>query len=283
MKKGWMVFCAISLICFLVSHGEVSAKTLEELLLEKGAITEEEYKQLIQKETSETKPVSYRVGRGFTFTSDDENFQLSLGGRLQARYTFFDYDVRDDVSQFRIQRMKIWFSGYAYTKDLTYLLQLDAVNSDDDRFIDHAYLNYKFIPEANLLAGQTKVPFGRQWLTSSGAQSFVDRADVSNFFRPGYDIGLKFHGKFADGLLNYDIGGYNGRGQGITNNDNNHALGFRLMVNPLGEMLYGESDFDSSEKPLVSIGGNYYYNRVQVGTGENNLHPGNGSHTGSVI
>jgi hypothetical protein len=58
MKKGWMLFCAILLICFLVSQGEVSAKTLEELLLEKGAITEEEYKQLTQKETSETKPVA---------------------------------------------------------------------------------------------------------------------------------------------------------------------------------------------------------------------------------
>jgi phosphate-selective porin OprO and OprP len=271
MKKGWMLFCAILMICFMASQGEVSAKTLEELLLEKGAITEEEYKQLTGKETTETKPVSYRIGRGFTFTSEDENFQLSLAGRLQARYTFFDNDDRQDVSQFRIQRMKVIFSGYAYTKDLTYLLQLDAVNSDDDRFIDHAYLNYKFIPEANLLAGQTKVPFGRQWLTSSGAQSFVDRSDVSNFFRPGYDIGLKFHGKFADGLLNYDLGGYNGRGQGITNNDNNHAFALRLTGNPLGDMSYSESDFDATEKPLVSLGGNYYYNRVQIGTGQNNL------------
>jgi phosphate-selective porin OprO and OprP len=272
MKKRWIILLSVILIVSLLTiQKEVCAKTLEELLLEKGAITEEEYKQLIQKETTQAKPVDYKIGRGFTFTSEDENFQLSLGGRLQARYTFFDNDDRQDVSQFRIQRMKVWFAGHAYTKDLTYLLQVDAVNSDDDRFIDHAYLNYKFIPEAQLLAGQTKVPFGRQWITSSGSQSFVDRAEASNFFRPGYDIGLKFHGKFSEGLINYDLGGYNGRGQGITNNDNNHAVALRLTVNPLGDMSYSESDFDTTENPLVSLGGNYYYNRVQVGTGQNNL------------
>jgi phosphate-selective porin OprO and OprP len=272
MKKRWIIIFSVILITtFPLIQREGCAKTLEELLLEKGAITEEEYKQLTQKETAQVQPVDYKIGRGFTFTSEDENFQLSLGGRLQARYTFFDNDDRQDVSQFRIQRMKVWFSGYAYTKDLTYLLQVDAVNSDDDRFIDHAYLNYKFIPEAQLLAGQTKVPFGRQWLTSSGSQSFVDRAEASNFFRPGYDIGLKFYGKFADGLINYDLGGYNGRGQGISSNDNNHSAALRVAVNPFGDMPYSEADFDITEKPLFSVGGNYYYNRVQVGTGQNNL------------
>jgi phosphate-selective porin OprO and OprP len=272
MKKRWIITLSVMLIASLLAiQKEVWAKTLEELLLEKGAITEEEYKQLTQKETTQAKPIDYKIGRGFTFTSDDENFQLSLGGRLQTRYTFFDNDDRQDVSQFRIQRMKVWLRGYAYTKDLTYLLQVDTVNSDDERFIDHAYFNYKFIPELQLLAGQTKVPFGRQWLTPSGSQSFVDRAEASNFFRPGYDIGLKFHGKFADGLINYDLGGYNGRGQGITSNDNNHSAALRVTVNPLGDMPYGEADFNSTPNPLVSLGGNYYYNRVQVGTGQNNL------------
>jgi phosphate-selective porin OprO and OprP len=89
MKKRWIIALSIMLIAGLLAlQKEVCAKTLEELLLEKGAITEEEYKQLTEKETTQTKPVNYRIGRGFTFTSDDENFQLSLGGGFKHATLF---------------------------------------------------------------------------------------------------------------------------------------------------------------------------------------------------
>jgi phosphate-selective porin OprO/OprP len=237
-----------------------SAKTLEDILKEKGVITEQEYK-----EATKVKPIEYKLGKGFTFTSQDEKFQLSIGGRLQVRYTFLDKDDgSQDVSQWRIRRMKFWMRGYAYTKDLTYLLQTDLTNSSNNKFIEHAYFNYKLIDEAQLLVGQTKVPFGRQWLNSSGSLQFVDRSAVSDFFRPGYDIGLKLHGKVAKGLVNYELGGYGGKGQGVISSDNDNSFAARVTVDPFGYMSYGEADLNDSAKPLVSIGANYFYDRVGV-------------------
>jgi len=260
---------------------DAGAKTLEDVLKEKGVITEEDYK-----EVTKVKPFDYKLGKGFTFTTADEKFQLSIGGRLQARYSFLDRDQESgnstqvqDASQWQIRRMKVWLSGYAYTKDLTYLLQIDATQASSTpssgtgnagaKFIDHAYFNYKLIDEAQILVGQTKVPFGRQWLTSSATQSFVDRSPVSDAFRPGYDIGVKLNGKIAKGLVNYDLGGYGGKGQGIVSGTNDNSFAARVAVNPLGDMPYSEADLDRTEKPLVSVGANYFYDRVQFTRGAN--------------
>jgi phosphate-selective porin len=270
--KRWGVLAGLLLATAQV--GDLSAKTLEDVLKEKGVITEADYKEITR-----VKPIDYKIGKGFTFTSADEKFQLSLGGRLQSRYTFFDREQesgvasqRQDVSEWRIRRMKVWMSGYAYTKDLTYLLQTEMTQTSSSpstgtgnagaKFIEHAYLNYRLMDEVQLLVGQTKVPFGRQWLTGSGNLSFIDRSPVSDAFRPGYDIGLKLHGKIAKGLVTYDFGGYGGKGQGIISGTNDNSFAARLTVNPLGELPYNEADLDTTGKPLVSVGANYFYDRL---------------------
>ncbi len=116
------------------------AKTLEDVLKEKGVITEEDYKTV-----TKSRPLDYKLGKGFTFTSPDEKFQLSMGARLQARYTFTDLDnnaTTSDSSKWEVRRMKMWMNGYAYTKDLTYLLQVDFVQGSSSKSWIPAYLNY---------------------------------------------------------------------------------------------------------------------------------------------
>src|SRR6266567_1380274 len=194
-----------------------------------------------------------------------------VGGRLQARYSFLDrdQDSRDasqvqDISEWRIRRMKFWLGGYAYTKDLTYYVQTDFTQSANAKFIDYAYFNYKIANELQVLAGQTKIPFGRQWLTSSSALQFVDRSPTSDAFRPGYDTGVILNGKIAGGLVNYNLGIVGGDGQGIVRATNDNAYAARVTVNPLGDMPYGEADLDRIEKPLLSFGANYFYDVLQA-------------------
>ena len=256
MRKKIIVTGAVLLAALFINQA-ANARTLEDVLKEKGVITEQDYM-----EVTKGKPIDYKLGKGFTFTSTSQNaeFQLSMGGRLQARYSFLDKDSGgQDASEWKIRRMKFWMSGYAYTKDLTYLVQTELTSSSTNKFIEHAYLDYKIADEAQVLVGQTKVPFGRQWLNSSGALQFVDRSAVSDFFRPGYDTGMKFHGKVAQGLVNYDLGWYGGKGQGVVTTDNNNALGFRVTIDPLGNMAYGEADLTDTAQPLVSFGFNYFY------------------------
>ena len=143
---------AVTILAAAFTVQSAGAKTLEDVLKEKGVITEADYK-----EVTKSKPLDYKLGKGFTFTSADEKFQLSIGGRLQARYSFLTgtrnlaiLPGTQDVSKWQIRRMKVWMGGYAYTKDLTYLLQIDATQTSSTpssgtgnagaKFIDHAYL-----------------------------------------------------------------------------------------------------------------------------------------------
>ena len=256
--KGKIVVSTAVAAMFLCQNA--GAKTLEDVLKEKGVISEADYKEL-----TKSKPVNYMPGKGFTFNSEDERFRLSLGGRIQARYTFTDLEDNrksSDLSKWEVRRMKLWLNGNAYNKDLTYLFQADFTQGGSSKLLEHAYMNYRLLDEVQILAGQTKVPFGRQWLNSSGSQQFVDRTVASDTFRPGYDTGVKLSGDILKGLTTYELGLYGGAGQTTARTTNDSAIAARVTVNPFGKMAYSESDLDNSAKPLLSVGGNYYRNTL---------------------
>jgi phosphate-selective porin OprO/OprP len=237
---------------------DACARSLEDVLKEKGVITEDDYK-----EVTKSSPFSYKLGSGFSFKSPDEKFALSLGSRIQARYTFTDKDDANgsaqDVSEWNVRRAKFWLKGHAYTKDLTYKLQVNF-RDNSEKILEDAFFNYSLLKEAQILVGQDKVPFARQELTSSGSQQFVDRSHATDNFKVGRDIGAMFHGKAVGGILEYATGWYGGAGQSKTRSSNNNAVAVRVAVNPFGAMKYSESDVEFSEKPLLSVGSNWYRN-----------------------
>ena len=252
-KVGLAVLMAIA-----VAGQNANAKSLEDLLKEKGIVTEGDLKDV-----TKSRQLDYKPGKGFTLTAPDEKFQLSLGARLQSRYTFTDNESGQDSSEFRVRRMKLFMSGHAYTKDLTYKLQVNFTEGGSSKLLEDAWLNYRLADELQLLAGQEKVQFARQEITSSGAQQFVDRANATDTFKMGRDTGLMLHGKVAKGLLNYNLGVYGGVGQSTQRTTNNNALAVRVAVNPLGDMPYSEADLEQSTSPLVSIGANYFMDSLK--------------------
>lgn len=245
------------------------AKTLEDVLKEKGVISEEDYE-----EVTKSQPVAYKLGDGFTFTSADQKNQGSIGGFMQLRYTFTDLDNADnkpgktvqDSSAFQLSRVKLYFNGYSLTPDLTYKLQLNITQGNvlsTGKEIEEAYVNYRLIDEAQIRFGQDKVPFARQFIVSSSTQQFVDLSHVTNAFAPGYDFGLTLNGKIADGLVTYNSGIFGGEGQGTIRATTDTAVAARIAVNPLGDMKYIEADIDYSEKPLASVAVNYFRDTVK--------------------
>lgn len=260
MKRQLMAAGFFGLI--FISQSAI-AKTLEDVLKEKGIITEEDYRSVIK-----ARPVDYKPGKGFTLTAPDEKFQLTLGGYLQTRYSFTDLDVNTstttDQSKWEIKSLKLILSGYAYSKDLTYEAQTNFVQGGSSKILERGYFNYRLLDEVQILVGQTNVPFGRQWLNSTTGLEFVDRSYASDAFRPGYDSGLKLHGKVADSFVTYDVGVYGGAGQSTYRATNNNALAARVTVNPFGPVAYSEGDLEQSSKPLLSIGGNYYLNALKA-------------------
>lgn len=251
-------FIAAGLMAALAVAGTADAKSIEDILKDKGLITEADYKEI-----SKSQPLNYKLGKGFTFTSPDEKFQLSLGGRMQFRYTFMDYDAKGDTSTWDAKRIKLFLSGYAYTKALTYKLEMNMRDAGSSKMLNDAYINYKFMDEAQVKVGQYKTPFARQELTSDGALSFVDRSPVVDAFKSSYDLGAMAHGKIAGGFAYYNVGVFGGLGQTTARASNDNLFAARVAVNPLGDMAYNEPDFAISTKPLLSIGANYFRNTLQ--------------------
>jgi phosphate-selective porin OprO/OprP len=256
--KG-LVF-ATAFLAFLLTCQGGSAKTLEEVLKEKGVITEADFK-----EVTAARPVTYQPGKGFTFTSSDAKFRLSLGGRGQFYYQYLDRDdvngPAKEVSTFRVRRFKAYMAGYAFTKDLTYRVQVDLAKST--QMLEYGWINYRFVDEAQLQAGQFKMPFSRGELTGTAVLQFVDRANAVDAFKPSYDVGAMLHGKTLGGKLAYNAGLFNGTGQGSTRTTNSGAWAARVVFSPLGDMPYNEPDLANSPNPLVSAGAGYFANTLK--------------------
>lgn len=197
--------------------------------------------------------------------------ELVISNRVQVRYTQQMPDEGDDKGSFRIRRAKTKFSGWIYTKNLTYEIQMNWPSST---VLEDANINYDFKGDdsVQLKAGQFKVPFGRQELTSSGSQQFVDRSAVSNEFAKGRDIGLQLHGLAADKKISWAVGIFNGAGTNVSSNDNDEfQLDGRLVWQPFGDVKYSEGDFESSDKPLLAVGLNFESNDKHGATTGNDI------------
>ena len=264
MSKRFLAVGAILAAAVLVAQG-AQAKTLEDILKEKGVITEADYK-----EVTKSKPMDYKLGKGFTFTSADEKFQLSLGGRMQFRYTFMDRDTGSDYSQFMAQRIRLIAQGYAYSKDFTYKMEIDprvlaSGGSGSKGGLLDCFINYKVMDELQFLLGQTKVKYVYSAIQSDGALMFVDRAPVIGYFAPSYEIGAFAYGKLFNGFAEYAISATNGDGQTYSGDTNHNAFAARVAFSPLGAMANDEPDLAISKKPLFTVGANYLYNNLNDG------------------
>ncbi|MDD2320205.1 MAG: porin [Geobacteraceae bacterium] len=269
MKKSLVALVAALGACFMAAQG-AEAKSLEDVLKEKGVITEADYQEIAKSSAK----LDYKLGKGFTVTSADQKFQLTMGGRVMVKYTFLDKDNGQDMSQFALATGQLWWTGYAFTKDLTYNVRINVGNSGKNTMLETAYVKYRFMDEIQLLAGQDKLAFGRQNLSAAGNLQFVAVSPVTSAFAPGYDLGAAASGNVLGGKINYVLGVSNGAGATTARSTNNNAFLARLQVNPFGAFGFVEADTTRSAKPLVTVGSSFYMNslaRNATGFETNNL------------
>lgn len=211
--------------------------------------------------------VSWKDGKTTIKTTSSE---LKISNRVQLRFTSEDLDAasasQPERDSFRVRRAKTKFEGWVYTKDLEVELQLNW--ADNANSLEDANVNYDFTKgNKNVMVkgGQFKVPFGRQELTSSGSQQFVDRSAVSNTFARGRDVGVQLWGLPAKGKFDWRVGVFNGNGRGASRNDNDDLqLNARLMWQPWGDVKLSEGDFESSAKPLLALAVDYEANKFST-------------------
>jgi phosphate-selective porin len=223
---------------------------------------------------------------------------LEISNRVQPRYT---QEFPDELTpslvgnlgpgegrgSFRIRRAKLKLEGWfwippaapANLPKLSYEVQLNwaAVSvvtgqpSNVGALLEDANIAWdpKGKGQFRVVFGQYKPPFGRQELTSSGSQQFVDRSLVSNFYARGRETGVSVQGVLWSNKLEYRAGMFNGNGLTRSANDNDgFQYNARLMWQPNGNQalgqrawvsgaLYSEADFESTTVPLYAVGLNY--------------------------
>lgn len=234
---------------------------------------------------------------------------LEISNRVQVRYT---HELPDDTvtlpgtagagdarGSFRLRRVKLKLEGWLWKPpgvapapvtlpSISYELQLNwpavtganigAVLEDASIAVDP-----KGKGQFRVLFGQFKVPFGLQQLTSSGNQSLVDRALVSDEYARGRDTGVAVQGVIFSNKLEYRAGFFNGNGLTRLTNDNaNLQSNVRLVWQPNGSQvmgqrawvsgaLYSESDFESTIVPIYAFGLNFEHNDFHRTTTGNDL------------
>lgn len=203
----------------------------------------------------------------FFLRSADGNYYLSPSIVLQLQYQLGLKSGEIEDNGFFIRRGRVKFSGNMITKALEYEVEFDVGTPDpgDPQFdLKDLYLDYRIADFLRIKAGQYKVPFGSQELTSSKKQQFVERSLASEEFVPGRDIGLMLWGPDEGGLYEYYLGVFNGNGDNNLNIDKNLMFAGRFVWTPLGTYKENESDLVGSKENRLTMAVDAFYNQENV-------------------
>ncbi|HVR71694.1 MAG TPA: porin [Vicinamibacteria bacterium] len=228
-----------------------------------------------------------------------DGFYLELSNRVQPRFTFEMPDgavqlggtpARGDAKgSFRIRRAKFKLEGWFYRPALEYELQLnwpDVNNTPASQFLEDANIDWDLSGKKafRVKLGQMKAPFGRQQITSSGAQQFVDRGIQDARFNDGRETGVALWGTLGGNRLDWRAMVSNGNGRTQVANDNARFLyTARLMWQAVGNArmnqwgsgpLMTEGDLGDSAAnrgPLLALAGQLSDNDRSNATSANDL------------
>ncbi|MCP2605088.1 OprO/OprP family phosphate-selective porin [Candidatus Aminicenantes bacterium AH-873-B07] len=190
--------------------------------------------------------------KGFYIKTKDGKFVLKLKNRVQFLTFYNNYNgIRPAQRSFQIKRARLYLSGNAFYSWLNYKIQLQMEKSQIA--IRDLFINLTFFKEISPNIGQFKVPFDREYLTSSAYLQLIDRSLTNEEFRVGRDIGFSLNGNISD-RIEYSIGIFNGSGKNSRNLDNNFLYAGRLMFTPNGEFPYSQSSLEFPEKRKFAFG-----------------------------
>jgi phosphate-selective porin OprO and OprP len=219
---------------------------------------------------------------------EGESGSLALLNRAQLRWT---NEMPSDNFQlpgttapgrskgsFRVRRAKTELTGWVWRREFTYELQLSWAGPEPGASttspLEDFVLNWDASKDQRfqISMGQFKVPLGRQELTSSSRMQFADRDILSNEFTRGRDVGVQLWGLLGKGKVEYRAGIFNGNPASRLDNDNGkYQFNARLMFQPWGDVRYSESDFESRDKPLLAVAGQWEHNNLAGATNADDL------------
>ncbi len=172
-------------------------------------------------------------GEHFFIRSPDGQFSISPYGYVDNDYRAYQGDGAP-ADTFLVRRARFGFQGN-YGSHFDFALLTDAASTTGSVVRD-VYLNVRLRPEFQFQAGQFKVPFAQETgigatnldFVERGFQSMLYPSAASAFRSPGAAI----HGDIDGGVLQYWVGGFNGKGYATANTTNQPEVIGRLRLYP---------------------------------------------------
>ena len=190
--------------------------------------------EILQKKAADTPAVtSGWNGEHFFLKSTDGQFTLMPVGYLNAQYTFYRGDGAPSDT-FSIRRARFGVQGN-YGKQLDYAFLFDSAASNGISIRD-AYIDFKPWTALQFQAGQFKVPFSQEVGTGDTNVEFIERSIVSTLYPDATTTfrapGATAHGNLHDGVIQYWVGIFNGKGIITNNTTNEPEVVGRLRIFP---------------------------------------------------
>jgi len=250
MKQRYLLktLLLLSIIFFTFSAKAQQNEDLLNLLIKKGVLSQQEADsirsdQAIKAQAKKDKETHFNV------LSSTKALQVS--GVLQERYQGFAQSGVNNA--FDLHRARLIVSGNV-TDDWSYFTQTELGGSGV-KLVD-AYTAVKVADYLKFTAGQFKIPFSLESLTSDAQLEFIDRSQVVEALvgrskdvisatpgnQQGRDIGIQVNGSFAKVdagyLFDYTFGVFNGAGYDVsTDNNNRKDIGGRFSVHPVKDLV----------------------------------------------
>lgn len=250
---------------------------LEDLLIEKGLITEAEIAEArssadgtddsVTETSSETgsspeaeaakeaePKVDVRVGaKGLVVRSPDGRFKAALGGRMQWDFGGFTGSETPLGAGTELRRGRIKSYGTVYGV-WDYKLEVNF-DPDGDVSVTDGWIRYSGFDQVTISLGHQKVPFSQQSMTSSNWQVFQERAQIDAFIDTSEEGRRRVGGIVGSYGSHWNASaGFFAEGIGTSGTGSNEDWGTasRVVAVPM-----------ISKDRLLTLGGSVYYRKFE--------------------
>jgi phosphate-selective porin OprO/OprP len=150
------------------------------------------------------------VGAGpdgfFLRSPDGHSFQFRFRGYAQADTRWFEAGDSFGNDTFALRRVRPIFEG-TVVDNVDFRIMPDFAGGT--ALLYDAYINTRYIPEAQVQVGKFKSPIGLERLQSATNTMFIERG-LPTFLVPTRDLGVQVWSDLREGMFSYAIGGFNG-------------------------------------------------------------------------
>lgn len=140
------------------------------------------------------------AGKGITIDVGDD-FQLRLKNRIQIKYEYASLENIENIHNISIRRARTSMDGHAFSKDITYKLQLEWAASPSllDAWVKWAFWKNEDHNAIALRAGAQKSLFGLESTGTSGNLAFVERSLATRTFSDRRVAAANLYGTHGEG------------------------------------------------------------------------------------